>query len=157
MQNQIDPRSLMDSAVAPRLREMLRNRAWDFFSYGAFFDTIAAGATETEDVQIQNDSDFLIMAATATVAEPATPGTALAGQPFLAQIRDAGSGRAFFNRPTNGRNLFGTGERPCYWPFYRVVRSGSTLSIDATNQTAAAAAIWIDFIGVKVFKSNVPT
>src|SRR5262245_50410464 len=89
------------SAFAPNVNPFLGllppelwNNQKDFFVYGTDFNTIATAATTTNNIAIQSDSNFLIVAGViavqATVGATATP--SFAG---LVDILDAGSGRKF--------------------------------------------------------------
>lgn len=146
------------SAFAPNVNpflgilppELWKNQK-DFFVYATDFNTIATAATNTNNIGIQSDSHFLIVAG--VVAVQATAGaTATGSLPATIDILDAGSGRKFNNVPVHIQNLFGTGQNPAYWPYPKLIMAGSTLqttlaNLDATNAYVVRLAYW----GLKIF------
>jgi hypothetical protein len=125
----------------------------DYFSYGVTFDSIAAGATTTEEFQVQSDSHFMILAATLTAVDPATPGTVFDPADLLCRITDAGSGREVMNQQVHVRNLFGDGELPAYWPYPKIIKRSSTVVVELENLEAAQALrVFVDFLGFKLFR-----
>ncbi len=125
----------------------------DFFSYGVDFLTIAAaGGTQTQTFTVQNDSDFLIIGATATVNAPTAEETARPTSSLTIQMTDTGSGRQLTNRPAGFGNLVGTGQLPAYWPFPKFVDRASDFSTTiVNNDTANAIRIRLSYIGFKIF------
>lgn len=132
------------------LPPQLRGRAKDFFIYTVDFLPIAANATASEDIQIQNDSDFLIMAGTRVVTDTANT-TFLGDVPQLVQINDSGSGRELTNRATHIENWFGTGQLPAYWPYPKVIKRSSTLRTTLQNLEATDRNTRISYQGFKIF------
>lgn len=125
-------------------------KAKDFFAYVVEFLPLGAGATATLPVQIQADSDFLLVEAVA-VTTLADNATFVANVPTLVQINDSGSGRNLFSSPVHYNNLFGTAQLPGIVPFPKVLRASATLSTTLTGLDATARNIRIAYTGFKVF------
>jgi hypothetical protein len=134
------------------LPQELWDKAKDFFIYGADWTSLDASETETQDIAIESDSDFLIVAGNAVAYASASPETVIDDRPFTVQIYDNGSGRRAMNRPIHIDNFFGDGKLPGYWPFPKLIPRASTLSTTLTNlDTANAYVVKIGYMGFKIF------
>ena len=134
------------------LPQELWNKAKDFFIYSVEWVELAASETETQDIAIESDSDFLIVAGNCTAYASASPQTAIPQKPFLVTIFDNGSGRRLMNRPTHLDNFFGTGQLPGYWPFPKLLPRASTLSTTLANlDTNTAYVVKLSYLGFKIF------
>ena len=139
--------------IPAKLRKLLKDK----FAYGVDFLPLAANANIPLPVQIEADSDFIIVSAQAIVT-----GTTNLVQstfnPFLVDIRDTGSGRTFFNSARHFNTIFGTAEAPAYWwrmGYVKRLRASSTMLVSLQNLDAANAFnVRITFDGFKVF--NIP-
>lgn len=131
----------------------LMDKPRDFFVYGVDFLSIAAGATATQTFTVQNDSDFLIVAATAAVVDPADEGTDFVNRAALTiAMTDGGAGRNLQNRPQAFSNLVGTGQLPCYWPFPKFVdRASDFTTTIANNDPTDSARVRLSYLGFKIF------
>lgn len=129
--------------------------ARDFFVYGVNFLALAAGASATNSINIQADSDFVAqkLAYRADVAA--------AGQTYSTRviplcaviITDTGSGRQLMNQAINLTDFFGTGESPFILPQPKVFRANSLISVTVANYDAAQTYnLRLSFIGVKSFQ-----
>lgn len=130
----------------------VRERAKDFFVYSGDFLPLAAGATASVDIAIQNDSDFLVVAGVGNVTTDAAPPVDVPVPQLTVRLLDSGSGRQLQNRVQHWANLFGTAQLPGYWPYPKYVDRASVVNIQVTNLDAAAAfnvraSLW----GFKVF------
>lgn len=128
----------------------LRTRVKDFFTYSANFLPLAASGTATVDIAIQNDSDFLIVAATRVVSSEDNA-TEVTFPPLLVTIVDSSSGRQLMDRAVHIENLFGSAQRPSVWPSPKLIRAAGTLSTTCQNLTATARNVRISYLGFKVF------
>ena len=128
----------------------LWSRLKDFFVYTANFIPLTASSTQTTNVSIQNDSDFLIIYGVGTVTDT-TEASRLTYVPQLVQLRDSSSGRELFDQATHYHNIFGTAEEPAYWSFPKLLRAGSTFSVTLQNLEATDRRVRIAFAGFKVF------
>lgn len=137
------PAELMD---APR----------DFFAYGLTFLTIAAaGGVATQTFTVQNDSDFLIIAPTATVVDPTDESVARSMGALTISFVDEGSGRQLQNQVLAMSTVVGTGQLPAYFPFPKFVDRASNFSATITNNDPAnAVRVRLSFLGFKIFSSN---
>jgi hypothetical protein len=126
-------------------------RLKDFFVYATDFTPLVKGATTPQTIQIQNDSDFLIMAGLLTEFQTDNT-TIVTNPPIMATITDSGSGRQLMNTAIHVSNLFGTAQLPAIWPFPKLIPAGAALvttltNLDGTNDRNVRIAYW----GFKVF------
>src|SRR4051812_9876066 len=101
----------------------LRGRDKDFFVYSTEFLPLASGATTTNNINTQADSDFLVLAGVRTYF--ATDNITLAQAAAMVTISDAGAGRSFMDRSVHIDNLFGTAQLPAFWPYPKFWAGGS--------------------------------
>lgn len=111
---------------------------------------LAASAAPSVDIQVNNDADFLIFAATGTSRDTGT-GASQADRPFTLQVFDAGSGQNLFDRAQDFDACVGTAQRPAYWPMPRLIHAGSTMVVTVTNLIATARNVRLSFWGVKFY------
>lgn len=133
------------------LPEGLADRARDFFIYGTDFLPLAAGATATQNISIQDDSHFLIVAACASARTDAAPPVVVPDPALLVRIEDTGSGRNLDNRAQDYRNVFGSGQFPAYWPYPKLINRASVIATTLTNNQGAALQVRVSYLGFKIF------
>jgi len=127
-------------------------RLKDFFSYNDDYTPLGAGATLPQSIQIQNDSDFLIMAGVFVMTTTDNTTTFFANAPVTVQITDSGSGRNIMNKATHINNLFGSATLPAIWPFPKLIPAGATLTTTLVNLDGANARnVRIAYWGFKIF------
>lgn len=126
----------------------------DFFVYGVTFASLAAGLSQTQNIQIQSDSYFRWTHASmetdlagVTFTESAAP------VPLCAlQITDSGSGRQLFNTPIPLSAIFGNGQLPFVLPVERVFKPNSNISLQLTSFAVAQTyTVRLALIGAKIF------
>ena len=124
------------------------------YSYSAIYNTLAAGpAVQTNiNVNISNDSDFVILATTLIAYTAA--GILLVAPDYNLLLLDTSSGRLIMDVPTHVSNITGSGQWPYVWPEPYLLKGGGTLSCVMINNTAVAALVNLTFIGYKVFYQN---
>lgn len=128
-------------------------RKKEFFTYNLRFNTIAAGGTQVQTANVQNDSDFVWVQGAVTVTNAAfTTFTAASSIPMLATLSDAASGMLMQDSATHISNLFGTVQLPFTLPFPKVFRKGGQISLQLQNQDGANAfVVNVSFHGFKVY------
>lgn len=141
------------------LYNMLPRGTWsfprDFFSYGNEVVPLAVLTTTTTTIQIQADSDFLIVAGVLDTRDGATGLVSVPTPPLLVRITDSGSGRELQSNVQPIGNLFGTGQLPAYWPFPKFIKRSSTLSTAIENLDGALAFnVRYSYLGVKIFPNR---
>lgn len=145
---------IIGALYGANLPDWIRERAKEFFVYGANMLPLAAGAQATADIAIQADADFLIVAAALVLTDAANVVFA-ANRPLTVQITDTGSGRALMNAPMHVDNIYGTAQLPAYWPLPALMNQGGTISTTIVNLDAANGwNIRFAYLGFKIF--NVP-
>lgn len=137
------------SRIPAKLRPYLK----DFFAYSANFIPLAANATQTQQIQIQNDSYFIIVAASGVVTDVANT-TQITFVPQLVQLKDTGSGREFFDTQVHYHNVYGTAEQPAVWAWPRLLKAGSTFSVQHQDLEGQNRNVRVTFQGFKIF--NIP-
>jgi hypothetical protein len=140
-------------ALDAQLRDLIEGRVWDFFVYSTPnpIGPIGPGDTGRGDITVEKNATFLIIGATLTILDNDDQDSVL-DDPATVQVHDSGSGRDLFSAAQHARNVFGTGQRPCYWPFYRKVEPASTLSVTFTSlDPALDLLVFPSFLGIKVF------
>lgn len=132
------------------LPRALWRRAKDFFVYSAEFLPLAANQTQTFEIAIQADSDFVIVAGVRVVTQIDNV-TQTTFVPELVRILDTGSGRELTDRAVHMENWFGTAQLPAYWPYPKVIRASSTLQTTVQNLDGNARNVRMSYLGFKVF------
>lgn len=126
----------------------------DFFVYGSNFLSIAAGATQTNTIAIQADSDFelLKLAYSSDLnAGVQTESTRTIPQCTLI-ILDTGSGRQLMNQGIDLTTIFGDARQPFILPLPKKFRANTALSLALTNYSAAQTYnVRLALIGAKVY------
>ena len=135
------------------LAQKIRGRAVDFFVYSQQLVPLGASAMATAEIQIQNDSDFIIVAGTLASRDTGT-GAIQTDTPFLVQITNGGSGRNLFDRAQDAANIFGTAQRPAWWSVPKFLQGGSTLQVSFQNIIATARNVRFAFWGLKIFNTD---
>ena len=135
---------------------MLPRGTWgfprDFFAYGQEIVPLGVSARTAVTIQIQADSDFLIVAGVLDTRDGATGLAFQATPPLLIAIQDSGSGRELQSIDTPIGNLFGTGTLPAYWPFPKIIKRSSTITTTVTNLDAALTFnVRFTYLGIKLF------
>ena len=128
----------------------------DFFIYGITFDSIAAGATATDNIQIQADADFETQKLTQTsdIAGAAQTESTKVVPLITVLIVDSGSGRQLMNEATAIPSLFGDGRIPFILPTPRIFAARSNITFTLVNFSAATTyRIRLSLIGTKLFQT----
>jgi hypothetical protein len=131
----------------------------DFYVYVEDFTTLTNGTSQTGNVNIQADSDFVIQKLTYVALDDLTTSLAAATAivPLVTmQITDSGSGRTFFEAATLISGIFGNGELPFILPTPKLVPARSTLTVTLSNISTSIdySRISVYFIGYKVFRTG---
>jgi hypothetical protein len=124
------------------------------FDYTVEFTLAAllAGATITNPINIQNDSDFVVRQGQYTVWSAAT--VFVVNPDINISLFDTGSGRNWQDVPLPILNKFGTAQLPFLWPEPKLVKGGSVIQITATNRHAIALQAYLTLSGFKVFSKG---
>lgn len=133
-----------------------RVNAGDEFARDPFFYTaerlpLAANASESFQIQIQADSDYLLAMITGVVKNADLDETAIANPAILVEIIASASGRILMDRAIAWSVLVGTAERPYILPTPKTFAANSQITINFTNQTAATKRVRLTLHGYKLF------
>lgn len=128
----------------------------DFFVYVAEVIDLAPGASQTDIVNVQADSDFILdkMAVSADIAGAGqTEATRVIPLATLL-INDTGSGRNLQSDPMDINSVAGNGQLPFVLTQPRVFTANSSIQFTFTNFDAADtyANLRLALIGRKVFQ-----
>lgn len=127
----------------------------DFFIYTpGKFVTLGAGATLTQNINIQADSDFCLQKLTfqADLAGVAQTASGVIVPNVNVLITDSGSGRQLMNNVLPLTLIFGTGQIPFILPKPKWFAANSNVVIALTSfEAAVTPSIQLAFIGFKRF------
>lgn len=127
----------------------------DPYGYEVLFSSIAPGAVAVQQLTIENDADFKCLAGTfdVTVANAAETDSTRNVCNSNVQIRNTGTGRAFFNNAVPVNSVFGTGQMPFLWPVPKILSMRSLIEFTLTNTSAATTYtnLHLVLIGVKQY------
>jgi hypothetical protein len=127
----------------------------DGFVYTANFPNLTAvgtpNATQQFSIQIQSDSDFIILSMTRIATDNATGLVFFDRVPALIQLTDTGSGRALSDAPLHIEAYMGDGQNPGWAPFPKRMGAASNLNVSVTNIGNVALNLRLGFHGFKVF------
>lgn len=141
----------LPSAVAPQRVNAGDEFARDPFYYTAERLPLAANASESFQIQIQADSDFLLAELTGVVKNADLDETAIADPAILIEILSSSSGRILMDRAVSWSVLVGTAQRPYILPTPKTFPANSQITINFTNQTAATKRVRLTLHGYKLF------
>lgn len=146
--------TILDRSVEQFIPPRLRNHARDYFAYSVDFLPLAANQAASQTFQVQSDSDFLLMAATATARDPAAVGTVFQAPAITVQLESSGSGRLLFNRAVDFRNIYGDSQLPFLMPHAKYLDGNSTFQTTLTNLNGAGGQdydVRVTYHGFKIF------
>lgn len=130
------------------------NMTQDFFVYVATIKSIAAAATNNQQLTVQADSDFEWQMTTVSgnidgVTEPASDNIIL---PITVLVTDGGSGRLLQSAPTVIGSMAGSGKQPFILPVFRLFKAKSTINLAFVNFGGSQYDnIYFNLIGRKIF------
>jgi hypothetical protein len=136
--------------------------AQDFFIYSTLFTSLAPGVAQSNTINIQADSDFVINEMTygANIlvggVVTTTPNYTTRIFPNISIVLlDAGSGRQLMDSAIDLSALAGSGERPFFLPIKKRLAARSNLVITAQNfNTVDTYRLNLSFVGFKRFYGN---
>jgi hypothetical protein len=151
--NLIEMQRLAQSLNRPG--QVIINEEFQVYSTGRPTAGIAAvSGTQTPNIQIRADSDFVIEKTTfsADIAAAAQTASTRVLPNVNVQIVITSSGRQLFNVQAPLTGLFGDGQLPFIWPKPYIVPASSTLQIQLVSFEAAIVPfITLNFIGRVLF------
>lgn len=124
------------------------------FTYTTVFAAVAPGATPTNQIAIQADSDFLILAQTyhANQANAAQTETSVTYPLMTVLLTDTGSGSQLMDSAVSVPQIFGNGKFPFVLPEPQYLVARGNLAVQVANYDAAATYnLRLSFHGVKLF------
>ena len=130
-----------------------RLRKTDFFVFSWTWTPLLANATESRTVQIQNDSDFLMVALSGIVRSTAAGAAAQAAAATLV-LESSGSGRNVFDRAQDWDAIVGTAQRPAWLPAPKFLDRASALQATLADIGGIDRTIRLAAWGIKVFDST---
>ncbi len=122
-----------------------------FFVYSMFFPVVGASATDTRQLVIQADSDFLIQQITVAAIDPTTPLTPV---PLYAtaQFVDTGSGMNVFDQPIPLTNFAGNGQLPYILSTPLLLNRNAALTGTLTNFASTNPVnYYVSFLGQRIY------
>lgn len=126
------------------------------FTYNIFFANAVLNVTQSGTANIQNDSFFVCTQQMVEIWDAATGNTtnlAPTAAAMLVNIKDSSSGKYQMDQAMPLANTFGTALQPKVWLYRsRIYMPGGQLTLELTNQMAAAQRVRFSFEGFKVYK-----
>ena len=146
-------------AIVHKLRPPI-GITFDYFAYSMLID-VGASTTAQGQFLVQNDSAFAITN-TAYVATDQSDAAIAELQPFgsglttgitdvIVSLTDTGSGRQLSDARIPIDTLFGTAQRPFFWPRPKLLPPASTFQASVQNLLAVAMTLRLTFHGYKIF------
>ena len=125
-----------DSNGQPRQIPVMR----DLYTYTAGFtgaSVLAAGASLTDIINFESDSDFIWTKSTFVAYDAAVTSNGNKNVAITVSINDSGTGRNLQQEPTPITSMAGTGSLPFILPQARTIKGNSTVQFVFTNFSAA--------------------
>lgn len=107
----------------------------NYYGYAAAFRPLVASLAASQNIAIQNDAFFIVLAATC-IATTTDDLTRLGFAPSTVQINDGNSGANFFNQAIGTDEFFGDAAQPGLIAFPYVVSPGGNIQVTLTNLEA---------------------
>lgn len=126
------------------------------FIYEVDFIPLAASATTVGNIQIQADSHFLCIGATALITDVTnvtvlnSPSNANASG-ILATITDSGSQMPLMSTGIPIESFFGTASLPAIWPIPKLFRASGQIATQLQNLIATARNVRLSYWGVRIY------
>lgn len=129
------------------------------FTYTTSFTggVLTAGATVTNNIQIQSDAPFLIQAQSYTADVGQAGQTASSATYPLCNVllTNTGAGMQLMNQAVPVPQIFGNGQFPFVLPEPLLLDARANLQVAVTNRDIAQTYnLFLSFIGVKLFAFN---
>ena len=128
-----------------------REKETQFFSYNLAFTPLTAAATASKSFQVQKDSWFVWLVATATARTTAAGAPSVADRPMTVTLEEQGSGTNLQNIAWDFDSLFGTAQREMVLPVPRFLRPSTTFDVSLTSLASVDLTVRISFVGYKVY------
>ena len=131
----------------------------DFFVYTLLFTALAYNTSQTLNIAVQADANFLLQKITQYSQNVTTPAQQTDSSRILPDatilITDAGSGRQIMDKALPVCALFGSGEIPFILNQPKLFSARSTITVTLANISVATSQTsynsYICFIGKKIF------
>jgi hypothetical protein len=120
----------------------------NYYGYATSFLTLPLSAAATNNIAIQNDSFFVMLAATCVCAS-SNDLTLFAYRPATLQIFDGNSGSNFFSQAIGADEFLGDAAQPGLLAFPYVVSPGGSIQVTLTNLEPTARNYRVTFHGFK--------
>lgn len=141
----LPPVSGLLALLPPQLR---KNRINQFYIYNADFLPLLASATDTKNIAVQSDADFVICFAMGVVTDT-TDATVVPFVPQLVQLRDTAAGNFLSQSPVHYNMVYGDASNPGIFSVPYFLRAGSTLQVQHQNLVATNRNVRLAFCGFR--------
>lgn len=131
--------------------DMQKYFAQQWFVYTASLSSLAAATSQSDQINMESDSDFLINKITYSVFD-AADGAIVTNPNLTVQLTDSASGRNLFDEAIPIANFAGSGELPGIPPVAYLLRAKSTFTVTFSNRdNTTLYNIALSFLGTKLF------
>ena len=115
---------------------------------------------QIKNIPIQADAHFLCVSSYMNSSAASGAGTFMGAcvnrGGSLVQLTDGGTQRALQSAQVPANTLFGSAQRPFIWPFRKIFRANTSITINATDTTTAAQTVDYVFGGFKIPLGTAP-
>ncbi len=133
------------------INSVTANNITKFFVYSMFFPSVAASTSDTRQLVIQADSDFLIQQITVAAIDTVAPGTPVDLHATV-QFVDTGSGMNVFDQPIPLANIAGNGQLPYILSTPLLLNKNAALTGTLNNwATTNPVNYYISFLGQRIY------
>lgn len=141
------------------LPEKFWNRARDWTQYALKWDPLTSLAVaQAESVQVDNNSDFLVVSMACVVTTAADETVEVPFWPIEVRIRDSASGQNWnlslagvSHLATIAGRMADDGWGPHYLESPRWIERGAAVRVEMTNLEAADLTVWLGLNGVRIY------
>ena len=145
--------ALTQAGVMGWLPLAFQNTVKEYFAYTTSFEPLPASLTQSRNINIQSDTDFIILYATmvVTTADNLTP---LPFAPALVQLRDGGDAADLFQTPTHVEMVFGDAMQPGIFSVPYILTRNSSLQVTLQNLEANDRIYRLAFHGFRSWPNS---
>lgn len=130
-----------------------RERAKQFFSYSVLSLNLAAAGVDQPTFNVDANAYFVVTHLTGSARLTSSAAIQADAQATI-KIQDTGSGRNWFDRAADWENIVGTAELPGVLGAPYFLQPKATVEVTITSLAAAARDYRLNFMGFKVFNTN---
>ena len=134
------------SLLPPQFADWYKN----YYAYATSFIPLALSASATNNIAIQNDAYFILLAATMVETDTGNT-TLLTYRPLTVQIFDSSASSNLFTQPVMADEFFGDAQQPGFLAYPYIFQPGGNIAVTLVNLEAVNRNVRLTLHG---FKAN---